>query len=197
MLDFLRLLIDWRDLLQVAGADAVVYAAFALLGTAIFVVRLGLSLVLGIDGDVDFDVEAEGAGGGFGVLSVLSVTAFFMGTGWMGLIARLEWGLSPTPAAAAAVGSGLVLMLLAAGMMLAMQRAAHHVAYDPSTAVGRTGTVYMAIPAAGGGPGQVRVSVQGRSMIVNAVSTGPAIASFVDVKVVAARDARTLVVEAV
>lgn len=193
MIEFLWLLIDWRDLFEVAGLDAVVYAALALVGTALFVIRLALSLVLGVDGD--FDVGDLGEGGGFGLISVLSVTAFMMGTGWAGLIARLEWGLGPTPAAITAAAIGLAFMLLSAGMMFTLRKASHHVAYDPSTAVGSVGTVYMAVPAAGGGNGQVRVAVQGRSVLVNAVSTGEAIESFRDVKVVGARDEKTLVVE--
>ena len=192
MLDFLKLLFDWKDLLELAGFDAVIYAGLALVGTALFTLRMGLALVLGIDGDLDMDVDH---GGGFGVLSVLSITAFLMGTGWMGLIARLEWDLAPSIAAVVAVACGGVLMFLSAGMMLMLRKAAHDVPYDPTQAVGHVGTVYMAIPAKGEGSGQVRVVVQGRSVLVDAVSAGEAIESFKDIRVTEARDEKTLIVE--
>ncbi|MEM8738490.1 MAG: hypothetical protein AAGG38_08450 [Planctomycetota bacterium] len=193
MFDFLKLLIDWKQLLEVAGFDAVIYAALALVGTLLFALRMGLSLILGLDSDVDLD--AGGEGGGFGLISVLSITAFLMGTGWMGLVARLEWDLSPTASALFAAFSGATLMVLASGMMFVLQRAAHHVEYNPATAIGHVGTVYMAIPARGMGNGQVRVAVQGRSVLVDAISTGEAIESFRDVKVVDTRDEKTLIVE--
>ncbi len=195
MLKFLELLIDWQDLRLEFGIDAVVYAGLALLGTTVFLLRLVISLVLGF-GDTDFDVE-DLDHGGFPLISVLSVTAFFMGAGWMGLIARVEWGLDPVPSSMAAAAFGMVCMVLAASLMFAGQKLTQDVTYDHETAVGRTGQCYMTIPAQGEGSGQVRVSVSGRSMIVNATSAGPAIAAFADVKVIATRDDGSLLVEPV
>ncbi|MEM8873739.1 MAG: NfeD family protein [Planctomycetota bacterium] len=193
MPEFLQLLFDWNDLLDRFGFDAVIYAAFALLGTIVFLLRMGASLLFGIDGDADFDADVDGDG--FGLLSVLSVTAFLMGTGWGGLIARLEWGLSPTIAAIVAVAIGTAFLFAAAGLMFFLKRATHDVKYDPTDAVGKVGTVYMTIPEHGKGSGKVRVDVQGRSVLVDAVSVGPAIDSFADVRVTEARDANTLIVE--
>lgn len=190
---FLELLIDWHNLRLDFGVDAVVYAGLALLGTAVFLLRLGMTLLLGM-GDTDFDVE-DLDHGGFPLISILSVTAFFMGSGWMGLIARVDWGLEPVPASLAAVGFGFLCMLLSASLMFGARRLTQDVTYDVKTAVGRTGQVYMTIPAKGSGTGQVRVSVSGRSMIVSANSTGPAIEAFSDVKVVDVRDDETLIVQ--
>jgi hypothetical protein len=52
----------------------------------------------------------------------------------------------------------------------------------------------MKVPAKGEGQGKVQVSVSGRLMTINAVSDGPALDAFADVRVVAARDDETLVV---
>lgn len=194
MLKFLELLVDWQDLRIQFGMDAVVYAAIALAGTALFVLRLGASLLLGV-GDTDFDMEALEHGGGFPLISLLSITAFFMGAGWMGLIARVDWGLSPGAASAAAGGFGFLCMLLSASLMFGARRLTQDVTYDVKTAIGRTAQVYMAIPAKGEGAGQVRVSVSGRSMIISAISTGPPLAAFSDVTVSEARDDQTLVVQ--
>ena len=53
----------------------------------------------------------------------------------------------------------------------------------------------MKLPAKGHGHGKVQVSVSGRLRVVEATSNGKAIPAFADVKVVAARDDGTLVVE--
>ena len=195
MLALLKLLFDWKDLFNFAGFDAVIYAAFALLGTVIFIIRMGLMMLFGADSDFDLDLAAPGEAGGYGLISVLSITAFLMGCGWMGVISQvmLEW--SSIASATLALPSGFVLMLVAASMMLVLRKAAHNVEYDPAEAVGHVGTVYMSIPAQGEGNGKVRVPVQGRTVIVDAVSAGPAIESFKDVKVVQARDEKTLIVE--
>jgi hypothetical protein len=192
-MQFLDLLLDFNRLRVDFGVDAVIYAGLALLGTALFLIRLGLSLVLGF-GDADFDVEDIGHGG-FPLISILSLTSFFMGAGWMGLIARVDWGLEPPAASAAAAGFGFFCMLLSASLMFAGRKMTQDVTYDTKTAVGRTGQCYMSIPESGTGSGQVRVSVSGRSMIVNAVSAGPAIEAFADIKVVDVRDDQTLIVE--
>lgn len=195
MMKFLELLLDWQNLRIDFGVDAVIYAALALAGTALFVLRLGLSLLLGIGDEMDFDTGDLEHGGGFPLISLLSLTAFFMGAGWMGLIARVDWGLSPTASAFAAGGFGFVLMLLSASLMFGAKRLTQDVTYDVKTAVGRTGQCYMAIPAKGEGSGQVRVSVSGRSMIVSAISNGTAIQAFKDITVIDARDDETLIVQ--
>ena len=195
MLELLKLLFDWKDLFNFAGFDAVIYAAFALLGTVIFIIRMGLMMLFGADSDFDPALDHPVASCCLALISVLSITAFLMGCGWMGVISQvmLEW--SSIASATLALPSGFVLMLVAASMMLVLRKAAHNVEYDPAEAVGHVGTVYMSIPAQGEGNGKVRVPVQGRTVIVDAVSAGPAIESFKDVKVVQARDEKTLIVE--
>jgi hypothetical protein len=86
------------------------------------------------------------------------------------------------------------MMLLASSLMFWMKKMAHEPKADRRTAVGRTGTVYMAIPA--GGTGKVRVNVSGQSMTVDARSSGSgAVESFTNVKVVDVRDDGVLIVE--
>lgn len=192
---FLELLLDWQDLRLDFGVDAVIYAGLALAGTVLFILRLAMSLLLGIGDEMDFDTGELEHGAGFPLFSLLSLTAFFMGAGWMGLIARVDWAMGPTPAAFAAGGFGFLLMLLSASLMFGAKKLTTDVSYDVKTAVGRTGQVYMTIPAKGAGAGQVRVSVSGRSMIVAAVSAGPAITAFSDVTIIDTRDDQTLVVQ--
>ncbi len=195
-MDLLRVLFDWGILKADFGVDAVVYAALATAGTALFVLRLGLMLLLGIDGDADIDIADVGDGAGFSVFSILSITAFLMGAGWMGLVARIDWGLTPAASAAASAGFGTGLMLFASSLLFYARRMTHEVALDPSDAIGKIGTVYMQIPEKGQGAGQVRVIVQGQQMTLSAISNAGPLASFTDVKILEARGDGTLVVEA-
>jgi hypothetical protein len=187
---------NWPELAQ-KGGDAVTYFVLAAVGTILFLLRLVFAL-FGGEGDLDLDGDAHGASdASFTMFSLLSVMAFVMGTGWMGLACRIDWGLGRPVSAVAAVGFGVTMMLLASGLMHWARKLNRDVTYDLETAVGRTARVYMAVPAKDTGQGQVQVSVSGRLMTVSAVSVGPPLAAFASVKVVGVRDDDTLVVEAV
>jgi hypothetical protein len=183
---------DWNDMAQLGG-DAVTYAVMAGVGTLLFLIRLVMAMFGGDGGDFDVDIDA-GTDASFTLFSLLSVMAFIMGTGWMGLAARIDWGLSRPVSVVIAVSFGVVMMFLASGLMFWTRRLNRVVTYDVKTAVGRTARVYMSIPAKGEGQGKVQVSVSGRLMTVNAISTGPALAAFSDVRVVDTRDDETVVV---
>jgi len=191
----LDLLFNWSDALRY-GMDVIAYLIMALVGTVFFTLRLLLALFFGGDGDVDGDLADVGDGdGAFSMFSLLSILAFFMGAGWMGLTCRIDWGLSSIGSAAAATGFGLVLMLLASGLMAFARSLNQTVSYDLNTAVGHTASVYMSIPERGEGRGQIKVTVSGRLKTIDAISTGPPIPEFKSVKVVSVRDDGTYVVE--
>lgn len=195
MSELFGLLFDWPQMSADVGLDGVLYAVLALAGTTLFVIRFAM-VMLGIGGEDDADGAVE-HGDGMQIFSLLSVTAFMMGSGWMGLTCRIDWELAPTPSAFVAGAFGGGLMLFASFLLLGMRRLGQHVTYDTRTAIGRTGTVYTTIPARGQGTGQVRVSVSGRSMVLPAGSTGEAIEAFADVQVVDVRDDDLLLVERV
>ena len=189
-----RLLFDWDALLE-QGADAAFYFVMAAVGTLLFLFRLGFAIFgADADGDVDVDLEADSTGA-FQVFSVLSILAFFMGAGWMGLACRIDWGLGRLPSALAAAGFGFLMMLAASGLAWGARRLNREVTYDLGTAVGHTARVYLTIPASGEGLGQVEVSVSGRRKVIQAASRGAEIAAFSDVKVVDVRDDEVLIVE--
>ena len=192
----LRLLINWSDLLNIAGPDAVVYAILALAGTALFALRLAM-MFLGFDSDAS-DLDTDGLeGGGFPIFSLLSITAFMMGAGFAGLAAQVEWGLGSGASAAVAGGFGVFVMLLAATLMFFARGLDSSPSVDPKVAVGKTGSAYTTIPARGAGAGQIRINVGGRSDIAEAISAGPEIAAFADVRVTDCRDDGVYTVEPV
>lgn len=198
MSDLFGLLFDWSAMHVRIGLDGVLYAALALVGTALFVIRFAM-LALGMDdSDSGDDGGSHGAGEhdtGLPLFSLLSITAFLMGAGWMGLTCRIDWELGPTPTAFLSAGFGIGLMLLASLLLLGMRRLGRDVTYDVGTAIGRVGTVYLSIPERGAGVGQVRVNVSGRSMVLPAGSRGAAIEAFADVRIVDVRDDKVLLVE--
>ena len=193
-MDMLRHIIDFGYLYQQSGLDTAVYAGMALLGTALFALRMVLMFVMGIDFDGDIDFEDIEHGTGFSLFSLQSIIGFFMGAGWAGLAARLEWGLDTPLSALIAGGFGVVLMVLSAAMMFAALKLKHEVHYEMDDAAGKIGTAYVTIPEKGSGTGQVRVTISGRQMTVDAVSSGEKIEAFSTVRVDQVRDDKVLVV---
>jgi hypothetical protein len=189
------LLFDWGAL-AARGADAVTYFIMALVGTVLFLLRLVMALFAGDGGDFDADMDV-GTDASFTMFSLLSVMAFVMGTGWMGLACRIDWGLGRALSVVLAVGFGTAMMLAASGLMYGMRKMTTQIGYDPRTAIGKTGRVYMKIPAKGAGQGKVQVVVSGRMKTMPAISNGEEIPAFADVTVVKARDDETLVVKPV
>jgi len=186
---------DWSELVS-RGVDVVVFFVMAATGTVLFLIRLAASAFSGGGDAGDMDVDAGGnTDGAFSFFSLLSILAFFMGAGWMGLACRIDWGLASLPSAFIAGGFGFLMMSAASGLMYATRRLNKQVSYDVATAVGRTGRVYMRIPPKGTGQGQVEVTVSGRKMILRAASNGEEIPSFTEVRVVGTKDDESIVVE--
>jgi len=185
------LILNWPALMAL-GYDAVVYLVMALVGTLLFLIRLGFTYFGGNGGDFDVDADFDGDAS-FAFLSVLSILGFFMGAGWMGLACRLDWGLGRFASSLIAAGFGFAMMMAASGMSYYARRLNQTIEYDLRTAIGRIGRVYLTIPEKGQGHGQVEVSVSGRKKVVRAVSAGPRFEAFADVKIVDARDDETLV----
>lgn len=188
-----KLLFDWDGLLE-QGADAFVYFVMAGVGTLLFLFRLGFAMIGGSEGG-DGDVDFDGGEASFELFSVLSILAFFMGAGWMGLACRLEWGLDRFPSALASSGFGFLMMAGASGLAWGARRLNRDVTYDLQTAVGHTARVYLTIPAKGEGHGQVEVSVSGRRKVLRAASLAGKLEAFADARVVGVRDDDVLLVE--
>lgn len=190
------LLFNWEEALSF-GVDVLAYLFMAIIGTVFFLLRLLVALFFGGDGgDLDGDMGDIGdADSAFSMFSILSILAFFMGAGWMGLTCRIDWELSKLASALASTGFGVVLMVMASGLMAFARSLNRVVEYDLQTAVGHTASVYMSIPARGEGRGQIKVAVSGRLKMIDAISTGPGIPEFKSVKVISVRDDGTFVVE--
>ena len=192
----------WQELLDFGNlTDVTFYFLMAALGSLLFLLRLVLTLIGGVDADVDFDGDIDGGleahGADFSLFSLLSVVSFIMGAGWMGLACRLQWGMNPMPSFFAAVAFGSFLMLISSFGMWQMRRMNVEGGYDPRNAIGRIGRVYLRVPPKGEGQGQVQIDLDGNQRVMPAVSTGPAIDSFAAIKIVDILEGETFIVEPV
>ena len=187
--------------------EALFFTIPALLGTFVFVLKLGLMTLAGFGGDFDTDVDAdvdvnlgEDAGDStdaFTLLSLQSIAAFLMGFGWGGLAGHLglDWSLPMSLLLGAGFGALLVWLLgLLMKAVYDLQSSGHVRVED---AVGSEGVVYANVPAKGVGRGQVRVVVNERARIYNAISDGEPIATSATIRVVQVNDDRSLTVTAV
>ncbi len=174
----------------------------ALVGTAVFLMKLAIMAVGAGHGDVDGAIDAAGdvtadAHGSthdFSVLSLQSIAALLMGFGWGGLTARfaLEWDIATSVVIGLGVGALMVWLLgLMMKAMYDLQASGNISLHD---AVGLHGTVYATVPQPSDGRGQVKLVVRGRSRIFNAVSEQDAIPTNASVRVIRANNDNTLTV---
>lgn len=179
----------WNSL----GAALQLYYAIAFGASLLLVLQLLLAL-LGFDGDSDMDFDAEAHDTG-GVLSLRSVTSFFAGFGWGGVVA-IRGGLSILGATGVALATGGVLMGAVVALMRGLYAMRASGTLDYKNAIGVVGNVYLPIPPNMEGPGQVEVLVQGRLAVVQAFTrAGHRLPNQSRVKVVDTLDQQTLVVE--
>lgn len=152
------------------GGNAWWFSVPALLGTAYFVLNLVIG-EMGADADLDVDA-ADSPTSEFRVLSLQSISAFAMGSGWMGLgaLRLLEWSTGAAVVVAVAGGVGvawLVIWLL--GKMMRLQSSGN---VRLGSTLGERGTVYVAVPPSGDGSGRVTLVVGGKQREFNATQDG-------------------------
>ncbi len=189
--------------------DHIWFTVPALAGTAFFLIRLVMLAFGGIGDAADSGVDTgfDPAGDAHGAmhhgdsglaaqfLSVQGLTAFLMGFGWSGYAAQagLQW--SAGPAAAAGVGGGVLMVALVGTLFRGARKLEASGTLDLSGAVGLVGEVYANVPARGQGSGQVRLVLQQRQRIVNAVSAGEALPTRTRVKILSVNADRTITVQ--
>ena len=150
------------------------YVGCAIAGGGVLIGQTGLNLFgFGGDTDIDPDVDVDDIDGGDS-LTFLSVRAlagfltFFGLVGWKGTSA--EWGTTPT--AVAAFFSGSSVMVFVAVMMRFFKRLQASGTLKPEGAVGKNARVYLKIPGQRSGKGKITVTVQGRSIELEAITSG-------------------------
>lgn len=177
------------------------FTAPALLGTGFLLIQLLLG-ELGGDGafdvDVEMDLEADHPGHEFGILSLQSLSAFFLGYGWIGLAAYRSLDMGFTGAAIVGVGAGVGVAWLMVWLLRTMMRLQNNANVSITQAVGLVGEVYVSVPPQGQGRGEVVLIINDsrHSYFATQEGGGEAIATHTRVRVTRAdTSSNTIVVE--
>ncbi len=156
-----------------------VFAACAVIGGTLFIIRLVLQFMglHGHDAGTDIDTSAMDAGHdpgladsdiSFKLLSLQGITAFLLMFGLVGLAMSKQTGANAFWSIVVAAAAASVTVWLMARFFAWMTRLQSSGNINPNQTVGLQGTVYLNIPA--DGTGQVEVVVQNRMRIYDASS---------------------------
>jgi len=194
--------------------EQTIYLYSAVAGCTLVLIQVVLQL-FGLFGDTDMDGHDAhvdtGDGGGdsgdhagdpqghgnffFGILSFKALCAFAGIFGLVGLmLTKREWSMGAR--VLAATTAGFAGMVVVAWLMRGIARLQASGTVEIHNAVGRTGSVYLRIPASRGGAGKVTIEIQGRSMEFPAITTGDALPTGARVTVVSVEGDDTLEVAA-
>lgn len=163
-------MIDWWNSLDLSLQ---VFYGIGIVALALTLLQTTLALLgMGVDGFFDFfhiDVGAPDATG-IGLFSSHTISAFFLGLGWGGVLA-LEGGMSPFAATligtAAGAGMMFAMFFLIRGL-LSLQSSGN---LEYASAIGSEATVYVTIPGDNhDGGGQIQVTIQGKLVTARARS---------------------------
>lgn len=150
----------------------------AIIGSLYFLMQIvlgGIGGDAGLDVDIDFDGDigaGDAPGVEFGVLSAQTLSAFFMGSGWMGFAALRLLDVGMTGAVVIAIASGVFFGWMIMKVMQAMMKLQNSANVSISETVGLGGNVYIRIPPEGQGTGRVTVILGTRQRRFSAVQTG-------------------------
>jgi len=166
-------------------------------GLVLVILQAIFGLVVGHDGDTHTDsgVDAHGGHGGYAnYLSLKSISALLLGFGFgSAVIERAGFSV-----ALSALG-GLIIGLLISATYLTLMKSLYDLKSDGtavlSEAVNRTGTVYLPVPPANSGSGEIQVSFGGRLQNVRAFTQGPALPCGTSIRVLSLSGDQAVIVE--
>lgn len=165
--------------------------------TAFFVLRLIL-LFVGIEGTdgadaggLAGDLNDATAAADFKIFTMMTLIVTLMVGSW-GSLLMLSMDLAPWMALGGGYIGGFIAAMAVAYAIFSMKKLESDGTVKDFDAEGLKGTVYLKIPEAGKGKGQVQVTVQGRLRTYDAVSDGPEIDSFKPIVVMSKVDEKTL-----
>ncbi len=157
--------------------------AISIFSTFLYILKLVIFIFVGGDTEIDsnFDVMTE-TDISFNFLSVQTILAFFMGMGWSGLAALVQFNLSGRASLAIAILVGFIFMYLTAYLMYSIRKLNQNVKEDITTLEGKLGKAYTSI--APHSEGQIQIDLNGRLSFMTAINDSDEnIPSFTPIKV--------------
>lgn len=157
------------------GGLAPWFTAPALLGTGYLLLQLAMGH-LGGDFDADFD-----GGGGHAVdnpgaearwLSLETVSAFFVGFGWIGLAMHRSLDMSFLTSALTGLAAGIGVAWMVISLTRQVMKLQSSGNLDLNTTIGREVPVYISIPPAGAGTGRITLIINNTQHEVSARQSG-------------------------
>lgn len=180
------------------GNGAAWFTVPALFGTCVFLFQITTMLLGGdaeVMGDVELDIgELSDSTHAFQILSLQSIAAFMMGFGWAAFAASEGFGWSNLSSIVIGVVFGAFLVWMLALILKGIHDLQSSGNVRIASAVGLEGDVYVTVPEAGAGRGQVRLIIKGRQRIFNAVAEADPLPTGSRVRVTRANDDNTLTV---
>lgn len=153
-----------------------IFACIGIPATLVLVVQTILLLFgIGDGSDADVDIDPDGfdisdAGdGGLVLFSIRGIVAMFCVAGWAGVV-FVDLGLAPIPAVLLAILCGVAALFGIAYLMKAVLKLQLNGNIQIGGAVGKTGEVYIPIPAKGQGRGKINLTLQDRFIEVDAIT---------------------------
>jgi membrane protein implicated in regulation of membrane protease activity len=136
------------------------FTAPAMLGTGVLFIQLlmgelGGDGALDLDLDLDIDGHTDHPGMEFGILSLQSISAFFLGYGWVGLAAYRFLNVGFTGAAVIAVLAGIGVAWLMVWLLRTFLKLQNNTNVSIHQTVGLEGEVYATVPPEGTGRGEI------------------------------------------
>ena len=179
----------WWESLTLLGQ---VFACIAIPATLILVIQTIMSIIgvsgggdgdVDADGDVpdDLDIDSDGVFGtelpeiddsldpGFRILSLRSIIAFLTIFGWVGLIC-VRNGMANIWSLLIAFVCGLIAMFVVVLAMRCMLKLQADGTRNIKNALGKSGTVYLTVPAQRNGTGKVNILLQDTFVELDAVT---------------------------
>lgn len=148
-----------------------VFYCCAIVGTLFFIIRFVMMFIGaggedGMDGDFDGgDIDGDGAldadsDAAFGILSINTITAFFMMFGWSGLTAYVQFQLGVVASLVIAFLVGFLCMLFTAYLFKSARKLVSKGAtFNIESTVGKKASVYQKVPV--NGKGRINYSMPG------------------------------------
>lgn len=167
---------DWWNGLDLTEQ---IFALIAIPSTLVLLIQT-LLMLFGIGDGVDTDLDLDGDGipdmdvspddfGSLHVFSIRGIAGMLCIGGWSGLVMyQAGWSLWLT--VLLSVVFGVITLLLLGYVMYGVSRLQSSGNMDIKTAVGKTGTVYIPIPAGRSGQGKVNVTLNETFMELEAVT---------------------------
>lgn len=161
-----------------------IYWYFAVPFTLVFIIQLALSFSgmdndVDIGDDIDFDADGDtdgGFDGTFRLFTVKNFITFFTVFGWTG-ITLYNLGINKTMTTILSTISGIIIMCVVASLFYFITRLAESGTLNLKNAIGKTGEVYIPIPAKQNGIGKVHITIQGAIRELDAMTTGKSIST--------------------